>query len=202
MTANQAAPLATVQQLDPIYVDITQPSTAILALKEGLASGRIQRAGDDAAEVALTLEDGRPYAHAGALKFSEVSVDQGTGAVTLRAVFPNPDGLLMPGMFVRAQLQEGVRNQALLVPQRGITRNNVGQATALVVGSDNKVELRHVETERTLGNRWLIGAGLEPGERIVVDGVQLARPGAEVTPVAATAAATAAAEAAPAAAAN
>jgi len=173
LTANQGNALATVQQLDPIYVDIVQPSTAILALKEDLASGRLKSAGDGQAEVGLQLENGRPYAHAGKLQFSEVSVDEGTGAVTLRAVFPNPDGLLLPGMFVRAQLQEGVRDGALLVPQRGITRDAGGQATALVVGADDKVESRQVTVERTLGDRWLVSAGLKAGDKVIVDGLQV-----------------------------
>ncbi|PWV65692.1 efflux RND transporter periplasmic adaptor subunit [Plasticicumulans acidivorans] len=180
LTANQATALATVQQLDPIYVDIVQPSTALLRLKEDLASGRLQRSADGRAEVHLILENGKPYALAGKLQFSEISVDEGTGAVTLRAVFPNPQGLLLPGMFVRAQLQEGVRSQVLLVPQRGVTRDPRGQATALVVGADDKVELREVTVERSVGPHWLISAGLAAGERLIVDGVQNVRPGMPV----------------------
>lgn len=180
VTANQASALATVQQLDPIYVDITQPSTAILRLKEDLASGRLKSAGRGQAEVSLELENGRPYEHVGRLQFSEVSVDQGTGAVTLRAIFPNPDGKLLPGMFVRARLQEGIRSQALLVPQRGVTRDPSGQATALVVDAEDKVELRQVTVERSVGSRWLVSAGLEPGDQVIVDGVQKVRPGAKV----------------------
>lgn len=183
LTANQATALATVQQLDPIYVDIVQPSTALLRLKEDLASGRLQRSADGRAEVHLILENGKPYALAGKLQFSEISVDEGTGAVTLRAVFPNPQGLLLPGMFVRAQLQEGVRSQVLLVPQRGVTRDPRGQATALVVGADDKVELREVTVERSVGPHWLISAGLAAGERLIVDGVQNVRPGMPVRSV-------------------
>jgi membrane fusion protein (multidrug efflux system) len=183
LTASQAAPLATVQQLDPIYVDVTQPSTAILRLQDALASGRLHSAGDGQAEVRLSLEDGRPYAHPGRLQFSEVEVDPGTGAVTLRAVFPNPEGKLLPGMFVRAQLREGVRRQALLVPQRGVTRDTAGQATALVVGRDGKVQLRRVATERSVGDQWLISDGLAAGDRLIVDGVQRAQPGATVKAV-------------------
>jgi len=183
LTANQATALATVQQLDPIYVDIVQPSTALLRLKEDLASGRLQRSADGRAEVHLILENGKPYALAGKLQFSEISVDEGTGAVTLRAVFPNPQGLLLPGMFVRAQLQEGVRSQVLLVPQRGVTRDPHGQATALVVGADDKVELREVTVERSVGPHWLISAGLAAGERLIVDGVQNVRPGMPVRSV-------------------
>lgn len=180
VTANQASALATIQQLDPIYVDITQPSTAILRLKEDLASGRLKSAGRGQAEVSLELENGKPYEHVGRLQFSEVTVDQGTGAVTLRAIFPNPDGKLLPGMFVRARLQEGIRSQALLVPQRGITRDPSGQATALVVDAEDKVELRQVTVERSVGSQWLVSAGLEPGDQVIVDGVQNVRPGAKV----------------------
>lgn len=173
LTASQASALATVQQLDPIYVDIVQPSTALLKLREDLASGHLKSAGEDQAEVGLQLENGKLYPHPGKLQFSEVSVDQGTGAVTLRAVFPNPEGMLLPGMFVRAQLQEGVREQALLVPQRGITRDNSGKATALVVGAGEKVELRQVTTERTVSDNWLVSEGLKPGDRVIVDGMQV-----------------------------
>lgn len=185
VTANQGSALATVQQLDPIYVDIVQPSTAILRLKEAFASGRLQRGADGQAEVHLRLENGKPYPLAGKLQFSEVSVDQGTGAVTLRAVFPNPDGLLLPGMFVHAQFQEGVRDQALLVPQRGITRDSNGQALALVVGADGKVEQRDVTVERSVGTSWLVNDGLKAGDRVIVDGVQNVKPGVTVKAVAA-----------------
>lgn len=186
VTANQGTSLATVQQLDPIYVDIVQPSTAILRLKEDLASGHLKGGADGQAEVHLRLENGKPYPQAGKLQFSEVSVDQGTGAVTLRAVFPNPDGLLLPGMFVHAQLKEGVREQALLVPQRGITRDNSGRASALVVGADDKAQQREVTIERTVGTYWLVSDGLKAGERIIVDGVQSVKPGATVKAVAVT----------------
>ena len=183
VTANQGDALATVQRLDPIYVDINQSSTALLRLKEDLASGRLKRADDNQAEVRLKLEDGSDYAHAGKLQFSEVSVDEGTGAVTLRAVFPNPDGLLLPGMFVRAQLQQGVREQALLVPQRGLTRDAAGRAIVMVVGEDGTIQPRTVTAERTVGSDWLISEGLSAGERVVVDGRQLARPGTRVDAV-------------------
>lgn len=185
LTASQATALATVQQLDPIYVDVTQSSTEILRLKEELANGRLKTLGEGQAEVKLLLENGKPYPHAGKLQFGEVSVDQGTGSVTLRAVFPNPDGLLMPGMFVRAQLQEGVRNDALLVPQRGITRDQTGQAIALVVGADGKVEQRKVGVDRSVNAYWLVNDGLAPGDRVIVDGTQNAKPGQQVHAVAA-----------------
>lgn len=187
MTANQSDALATVQQLDPIYVDVVQPSTSLLRLKEELASGRLKSAGDGQVEARLQLENGKPYAHAGKLQFSEVTVDPGTGAVTLRAVFPNPDGLLLPGMFVRTQLQEGVRSDALLVPQRGVTRDRSGQAIALVVGDDGIAQQRMVTIERTVGTDWLISAGLNPGDKVIVDGVQNVRPGGKVVAVPASA---------------
>ncbi|WP_067733430.1 efflux RND transporter periplasmic adaptor subunit [Novosphingobium naphthalenivorans] len=185
VTANQADALATIQQLDPIYVDIVQPSTAILDLREALASGRLKRTGDNQAEVRLRLENGKDYPHPGKLKFSEVSVDAGTGSVTLRAEFPNPEGILLPGMFVHAQLQQGVRNGAILVPQRGVTRDTSGQATALVVDTDGKAQLRDVTVERSIGSRWLISSGLKAGDRVIVDGVQNVQPGARVKAVAA-----------------
>lgn len=140
VTNGQANAMATVQQLDPIYVDVTQPSTALLRLRRELASGQLERAGDNAAKVSLKLEDGSQYPLEGRLEFSEVSVDEGTGSVTIRAVFPNPNNELLPGMFVHAQLQEGVKQKAILAPQQGVTRDLKGQATALVVNAQNKVE--------------------------------------------------------------
>ena len=180
MTANQATALATIQQFDPIYVDIVQPSTAILRLKEELADGRLKNLGRGQAEVRLQLESGKPYAHAGKLQFSEVSVDEGTGAVTLRAVFPNPERTLLPGMFVRAQLQEGVRDQVLLVPQRGVTRDPNGQATTLVVDADGKAQQRKVTVERSVGADWLVSEGLKAGDNVIVEGGQNVRPGEAV----------------------
>lgn len=200
VTANQADALATIQQLDPIYVDVVQPSITLLQLRQDLASGRLKSAGDGQAEVHLKLENGQDYAHAGKLQFSEVSVDPGTGAVTLRAVFPNPDGILLPGMFVRAQLQEGRRENALLVPQRGVTRDSQGKPVALVVDDKNIVQQRTLVTERSLDGQWLIGGGLSAGDRVIVDGVQRARPGAQVkaVPVSATPTGAPAADASPA----
>lgn len=179
----QAAAMATIQQLDPIYVDVTQPARDLLALRRDLEQGRLQKAGDNAARVTLQLEDGSAYPHQGKLEFSEVSVDAGTGSVTLRAVFPNPDKLLLPNMFVHAQLVAGTRAEAILAPQQGITRTPGGQATALVVNSENLVELREVRTERTVGNRWLISEGLQDGDRLITEGLQFVRPGAEVRAV-------------------
>jgi membrane fusion protein (multidrug efflux system) len=176
----QADALATIQQLDPIYVDVTQPTKDLLRLRRELASGQLAKAGDNAAKVRLKLEDGSEYAHEGTLEFSEVSVDEGTGSVTLRAVFPNPEHDLLPGMFVHAQLSAGVRQQAILAPQQGITRDLKGQATALVVNAENKVELRQLEAERTAGNLWLVSKGLEAGDQLITEGLQFVRPGAEV----------------------
>lgn len=180
VTAGQTQELATIQQLDPIYIDVTQPARDLLGLRRDLAEGRLQKAGEDAAKVKLMLEDGTQYAHEGTLEFSEVSVDSSTGSVTLRAVFPNPDRILLPGMFVHAQLVAGLKSEAILAPQQGVTRNPKGDATALVINADNKVELRQVKTDRAVGNRWLIADGLEAGDRLITEGLQFIRPGDEV----------------------
>ncbi|MBX5463471.1 MAG: efflux RND transporter periplasmic adaptor subunit [Steroidobacteraceae bacterium] len=185
VTKEQTQPLALIQQLDPIYVDITQSSTEMLRLQRQLADGVLQRDAANQAEVSLTLEDGTVYPEKGKLQFSEVSVDPSTGAVVLRAIFPNPRRELLPGMFVRAQLTQGVRHDALLVPQRGVTRNQKGEATVMVVGDDNKVVERVVRADRVIGGDWLITEGLAPQERVVVDGLQKIRPGVEVRAVAA-----------------
>jgi membrane fusion protein (multidrug efflux system) len=182
VTANQTTSLATVQQLDPIYVDVTQPSAVLLRLKRELAAGALVRAGGDEAEVSLILEDGSRYKSRGKLLFAEVQVDQTTGSVTLRALFANPDRLLLPGMFVREQIEEGSRTDALLVPQVAVTHNQRGDPTALVVNSDNKVELRSLVTERAIGDKWLVTEGLKAGERVIVEGLQFAKPGATVRP--------------------
>lgn len=179
----QAQPLATIQQLDPIYVDITQPTRDLLAMRRDLASGRLEKVGENAARALLRLEDGSDYEHEGRLEFSEVSVDESTGSVTLRAVFPNPDRVLLPGMFVHAQLVAGARNDAILVPQQGVTRNPRGQAVAMVVNDDNKVEQRVIKTDRTVGNRWLVSEGLEVGEQLITEGLHMVQPGMQVEPV-------------------
>ena len=176
----QAQELATIQQLDPIYVDVTQPARDLLALRRDLADGRLQKAGENAAKVTLKLEDGSDYGHEGKLEFSEVTVDPGTGSVTLRAVFPNPDKVLLPGMFVRAQLVAGLKSEAILVPQQGVTRNTKGDPTAMVVNAESKVEVRPIKTERAVGNRWLVGEGLQPGDRVITEGLQFIQPGVEV----------------------
>jgi membrane fusion protein (multidrug efflux system) len=186
VTSGQQGPLATIQQLDPIYVDITQSSTEMLRLQRQLANGELVKVADNQAEVSLTLEDGTQYAERGKLKVSEVSVDPSTGSVVLRAVFPNPSRQLLPGMFVRAQLSRGTRSAALLVPQRGVTRNPKGEATVLVVDKDDKVAEKVVTADRAIDGEWLITQGLAAGERVIVDGLQKAKPGAQVKPVPAT----------------
>src|SRR5690606_8447883 len=157
---NQTNALASVQQIDPIYVDVTQSSVELLRMRTAIESGLLQRdTSKDSARVSLVLADGQAYGVEGTLEFSEVTVDEGTGSVTLRAVFPNPDHKLLPGMFVRARILEGIAQQGLLVPQRGVTRNQRGQPTSLVVNAENKVELRTLKTDRTVGDHWLVTDG-------------------------------------------
>jgi membrane fusion protein, multidrug efflux system len=182
VTADQTTALATVQQLDPIYVDVTQPSAVLLRLKRELAAGELVRTGGNEAEVHLMLEDGSPYKIPGKLQFAELQVDQTTGSVTLRALFPNPDKLLLPGMFVREQIEEGRRTAALLVPQVAVTHNQRGDATALVVNGENKVELHTLVAERAIGDKWLVTEGVKAGDRVIVEGLQYAKPGATVKP--------------------
>ncbi|BEV71671.1 multidrug efflux RND transporter periplasmic adaptor subunit MexA [Paludibacterium sp. THUN1379] len=182
VTADQATALTTIQALDPIYVDVTRSSGELLQLKQQLASGSIKSAGADAARVRLTLEDGSTYPLEGKLQFTDVTVDPSTGSVTLRAQFPNPKHALLPGMFVRARLVEGVNEKAILVAQDLISHNEKGQAVAMVVGAGDKVEARVVETPRAVGNRWLVSQGLKPGDRLIVDGLQYIRPGMPVKP--------------------
>ncbi|MFP6848020.1 MAG: efflux RND transporter periplasmic adaptor subunit [Pseudomonas sp.] len=177
----QSDAMAVIQQLDPIFVDVTQSSVELLNLRRELESGRLQKADNNSAKVKLTLEDGSQYKLDGTMEFSEVSVDETTGSVTLRAVFPNPDHTLLPGMFVHAQLQSGVNAAAILAPQQGVTRDLKGTPTALVVGQDNKVELRQLKASRTVGNQWLIEDGLKAGDRLITEGLQFVKPGNEVT---------------------
>ncbi|MBW8848469.1 MAG: efflux RND transporter periplasmic adaptor subunit [Burkholderiales bacterium] len=177
VTANQASPMATVQQLDPIYVDVTQSSGALLALKRSLDDGRLK---NGTAAVHLVLEDGSAYPLAGRLKFSEATVDQNTNAVTLRAEFPNPRGDLLPGMYAKAIIEEGVIEQAVLVPQPAVGRDSTGKPVAYVVDGDGKLAQRVLTTERAIGPQWLVGSGLKAGDRLVIDGQQKARPGQPV----------------------
>jgi membrane fusion protein (multidrug efflux system) len=180
VTAEQSQALALVQQLDPIYVDITQSSTEMLRLQRQLASGELQRDENNQAEVSLLLEDGSEYAERGKLQLSEVSVDPGTGTVVLRAIFPNPRRELLPGMYVRAQLSQGVKRNVMLVPQQAVSRNQRGEATVMVVGDDDRIVERIIQAERMIGTDWLVTSGLESGERVVVEGLQRIRQGAQV----------------------
>lgn len=194
VTADQSTALATVQQLDPIYVDVTRSSRELLELQNQLASGAIKAAGENAARVKLTLEDGSEYPLEGKLQFADVSVDTATGSVTLRAIFRNPTHRLLPGMFVKARLIEGVNEQAILVQQNYVTHNAKGRATVMVVGKDGKAEEREVQTSRSVGNQWLISAGLNPGDQLIISGLQYVQAGAavQIAPPAAAASAPAA----------
>lgn len=180
VTADQATALATIHQLDPIYVDVTRSSRELLDLQNQLANGTIKAAGTNAARVKLTLEDGSEYPSEGKLQFSEVTVDQNTGTVTLRAIFPNPKHRLLPGMFVKARLIEGVSEKAILVQQNYVTHNPKGSATVMVVGKDGNAEEREVQTARSVGNMWLISAGLNHGDQVITSGLQYVQAGAPV----------------------
>jgi membrane fusion protein (multidrug efflux system) len=183
--ASQATLLSTVQQLDPMYVDLTQSSLDGLRLRREVQEGRLKTNGPNAAKVKLILEDGRSYTEVGKLQFTDVTVDQTTGSVTIRAIFPNPNHVLLPGMFVRAQIEEGINNNAFLVPQVGVTHDQKGQASVYVVGADNKVELREISTAGTQGQDWVVQGGLKAGDRVIVQGVGKVQPGLAVKPVAA-----------------
>ncbi len=180
VSSGQAEALATITALDPMYVEVTQSSKELLQLKQALANGSLNTA---STEVSLTLEDGSLYPHKGQLQFSEVSVDESTGSVVLRAQFANPGQLLLPGMYVRATLNSGVKTAAILAPQRGISRNAKGEATALVVNNEGKAELRLLKASRTMGDQWLIEDGLAAGDTLIVEGLQKVRPGAPVKAV-------------------
>ncbi|MBP6395692.1 MAG: efflux RND transporter periplasmic adaptor subunit [Giesbergeria sp.] len=182
VTANQAGVLTTIAQIDPVYVDITQSSTDLLQLKRELAQGRFERVGEGAARITLQLEDGSTYPHAGRLQFTGVNVNPSTGAVTLRAVVPNPDGVLMPGMYVQTLLPTGVSSDALLLPQQAVTRDIAGKASALLVNAEHKVERRPIEVDRAIGNRWMVSAGVAPGDTVIVDGFQRIKVGDTVNP--------------------
>ncbi|WEK42104.1 MAG: efflux RND transporter periplasmic adaptor subunit [Candidatus Sphingomonas colombiensis] len=183
VTASQANALATIQRLDPIYVDVQQSSAEVLKLRQQIMAGQLSREGG-AARVQLKLEDGTTYPIEGELKFTDVSVDPTTGSQAIRIRFANPHGLLLPGMYVRGQLVEGTQAQGLLVPQRTVSRDERGHPTVMVVGKDNKVEQRVIETARTVGDSWLVTGGLKEGERVVVEGGMMLRPGMPVKAVA------------------
>ena len=180
VTANQSAALATVQQLDPMYVDVTQPTTTLLRLRREADAGLLKQNAAGQTQVRVWLEDGSEYPHPGTLEFSEVTVDVGTGSVTLRALVPNPERLLLPGMFLRERIEEGVRQGAVLAPQQSVTHNQKGEPNALVVGPDNTVELRTLQADRAVGDQWLVTSGLKAGDRVIVEGLQLAKPGSKV----------------------
>jgi membrane fusion protein (multidrug efflux system) len=178
VTANQADALAKVQQLDPVYIDVTQSSAEWLELRRQMAAGRLTSGND--VPVAIVLEDGTRHSAQGRLQFADVSVDPGTGSFLLRVVVPNPRELLLPGMYVRAVLASGVRQDAVLVPQRAVARDPKGNTSAMVVGADGKVSVRPVKVSSAIGDRWLVEDGLAAGERVVIEGLQKIRPGAAV----------------------
>ena len=174
VTSAQTEPLATIQRLDPIYVDIQQSSADLLKLRQQILAGQVSRQGD--ARVRLRLEDGTTYGPQGTLRFADVTVDPATGSQIIRALFPNPDGLLLPNMYVRASLIEGTQGKGMLVPQRAVSRDERGRPTVMVVGIDNKVAPRTLTTDRTLGEDWLVTGGLKPGDRVIVEGGANLRP--------------------------
>ena len=188
-TTGQTTALATIQNFDPIYVDLTQSAPEVLRLRQAVASGRLGAGGEAAVVVHLKLDNGVAYPADGRLEFTDVTVDQNTGSVTLRAKFPNPRGFLLPGLYVRAVLVEGVDRNAILAPQRGVTRNEKGNPTAMVVDANGKAQLRDLTTSRTVGDQWLVTSGLAAGDRLIVDGLQSVKPNMPVHAVAAAVAA-------------
>ena len=183
VTANQPTPLTVIQQLDPIYVDATQSSANLLNLKRNLAAGRIKGGSPDQARVKLLLEDGTPFPLEGSLKFSDVTVDPSTGSFVLRVVFPNPKHMLLPGMYARALVQEGVMDNAILAPQQGISRDPKGNPVALIVDAEGKVQQRIITVDRAMGDKWLVSSGLGAGDQLIVEGIQKVRPGVSVKAV-------------------
>jgi membrane fusion protein (multidrug efflux system) len=183
VTAMQPLTLATIQQLDPIYVDVPQSATERLLLQRRLEAGRLSLEGSSQNKVQLILADGTPYGEEGTLQFQDVTVDPSTGSVILRAVFPNPEGTLLPGMFVRARIVEGINEQAILIPQQSVARDSRGEPYVLLVDAENQVQRAALTIDRAIGARWLVSSGLNPGDRVVVEGLQKARPGASVQTV-------------------
>lgn len=182
MSAYQAQPLTRVQQLDPIYVDVTQTADDLIRIRRDIASGALKTDADGNARVVLKYDDGTTYAHEGRLTFTDVTVNETTGTVNLRVVFPNPDKVLLPGLYVRAQLIEGIRPDSIVLPMQCVMRDAKGNASVYVVGEGNKIEARPVVASRTIGTNWLIDSGLKNGDRVVFQGFQRIRPGAVVTP--------------------
>ncbi len=183
VTAHQVLALASIQQIDPIYVDVPQSTTELLRLKQRLAKGSLTTGGEGQSKVKLLLEDGTPYPGEGTLQFRDVTVDPTTGSVVLRMVFPNPRQILLPGMYVRGVVQEGIAEQAILIPQQGVTRDPKGNPIALIVDESGKVQPRVLALERTVGDKWLVASGLASGDRLIVEGLQKVRPGASVKAV-------------------
>ncbi|RKX30134.1 MAG: efflux transporter periplasmic adaptor subunit [Verrucomicrobia bacterium] len=180
VTAHQPVSLATIQTLDPVYVDLTQSTTELFRLRRRLQNGVLDHPGEAQNEVELILEDDTPYPMKGAFRFRDVTVDPSTGSVILRVVFPNPDRILLPGMFVRARVKEGVKEEAILIPQQGVSRDPKGKPFALVVNASGEAEMRRLELDRAIGDKWLVSAGLAPGDRLIVEGQQRVRPGVAV----------------------
>ncbi|MBI5581146.1 MAG: efflux RND transporter periplasmic adaptor subunit [Deltaproteobacteria bacterium] len=180
LTAYQPLALSTIQQLDPIYVDVPQSTTELQRLQSRLADGRLDQNGKNQKKVKLILEDGRPYALEGTFQFREVTVDPTTGTVILRVIVPNPEGALLPGMFVRAVLREGTNEQAILIPQQSVSRDPKGNPIALIVDAENRVAQRTVALDRAIGDQWLVSSGLQVGDHVIVEGTQRVRPGAAV----------------------
>lgn len=175
VTTEQANALATVQQLDPIYVDVTQSSNDFIRLKQAVIQGSLEKSALQT-QVTLVMENGQPYPLKGQLQFSDVSVDESTGSITIRALFPNPQHDLLPGMFVRARIDEGMQKDALLVPQQGVTRNPRGEASVMLVNAKSQVEVRNVTAAQAIGDKWLVTDGLHSGDRVIVSGLQKVRP--------------------------
>lgn len=181
--AQEATSMAVVHQLDPIYVDVAQSTSELLKLKNDVAAGLVERSADGSAPVTLKLENGELYSELGQLQFADSTVDPTTGSVIVRALFPNKEGLLMPGMFVRAALKQGVNSQALLLPQQAVTFNIKGKPQAMFVNAENVVEVRELNVSRTIGTQhWLVSEGVQPGDRIIIEGLQKVRPGVTVAP--------------------
>jgi membrane fusion protein (multidrug efflux system) len=180
VTASQATALATVQNLDRVYVDVTQSASDLLKLRRDMAAGTL--GGPSSAQVQLILEDGSTYPIPGTLAFSDITVDPGTGSIGLRAVFPNPNGSLLPGLYVRARMSKGIATAGMLIPQAAVSRDPKGQATVFVVGAGGKAELRPITVSQTVGDKWLVTGGLKPGDRVIVEGLQKVRPGGAVKP--------------------
>jgi membrane fusion protein (multidrug efflux system) len=183
VTAQQPAPLSIIQQLDSVYVDVPQSTTELLRLKRSLEGGRLNQGGAGQKKVKLLLEDGSAYPLTGTLQFRDVTVDPATGSVIQRVVFPNPDGVLLPGMFVRAVVREGVKERAILIPQQAVSRDPKGNPVALIVDAGGKVEQRTLALDRAIGDKWLVTTGLASGDRVIVEGMQKARTGASVKSV-------------------